>query len=178
MTPLCLQKPGLRELYRRRWPRDLILQEADKRKSRHQINRRRIKKPTPERVSRRSEDPVPNPWDTGEHKSLLGPPTPKDLDLSLFSTRSFPSGLLICWVGKKGTSRQWGKESFGPAPQVLFPLFSALPSRFLGPSVSAKHTTHTPAHHSVLSKQCLTHFSSPVLSPTTPSHSLPPPFHT
>lgn len=61
-------------------------------------------------VSRPCEDPVPDPWGHWGPQKPTQPSNPKDLNLSLSSPRSFSSGLLICWVGKKGTSRQWGKS--------------------------------------------------------------------
>lgn len=152
MTPLCLQKPGLRELYRRHWPRDLILQKADKRKSRHQVKRRGIRKPALEGVSRRSEDPVPDPWGTGDRKSLLSPPTPRTWTCpSLHTDLSHQASLSAGW-GRRGPADN------GKSPLVLPLLKSSVhycPGSWVPPSVSAKHTIHTSP--SLRSKQAMPH---------------------
>lgn len=104
----------------------------------------------------------------------LGPPTPyKSLQrlrpvppfAKIFPIRVSSSG------GGEGT-----QQTMESSPLVLLPpepLPSAQPARFLGVALSANYTTHTAARHSDLSKQCLTRFLSPVLSPTTQSK--PPP---
>lgn len=108
----------------------------------------------------------------------LGPPTPyKSLQrlrpVFLFA-KIFPIRV-SSFLGGGG----WGKgtqQTMESSPLVLLPpepLPSAQPARFLGVALSANYTTHTAAPHSDISKQCLTRFLSPVLSPTTQSK--PPP---
>lgn len=145
-----------------------------KQKSRYQGNRGGTKKPTLEKDSKHYEDPIHYHGGTGAPKACWALQTHDSLQrpgpVPLF-TRIFPirtPHLLL--GGKEGAQYTMGEQSFGPVPPELLP--SALPSRFPGLFLSLK--SKPPTRHSVLSKQCLTPFPRPVLSPTTQSQPLAP----